>query len=126
MKLLMSGLLFLLLFSAAQSAENQIIGKVTELVYLRNRELNLLLTTIKSADGTSKEFAVPVGATLSAAWGNYVLTEADVNRFQAMLSTAVTTGQDVRLVYYVVWTRPASPNHGAATLSVPDYVILMP
>jgi hypothetical protein len=126
MKLFKFGLIILIGMTTVQSFGSEITGKVTELDYLRNREWNLIQVTITPTTGAAQEFAIPVGATLSAAWGNFVLSDQDVNRFLATLSTAAASGMKVRLVYFIKWDRPAGPNYGKSTMDVPEFVILTP
>jgi len=138
MKSIKSATLFLPLIAATHCFAAEITGKVTEMAYLRNREWNHLQFTITSASGTFKDFIAPVGATISSGWGNYVLTEQDVNRMQAQLTASMATGMDIRVNYKNTWLRPASPLYGtvdggsssaqnpATSINVPEYLIFNP
>jgi hypothetical protein len=137
MKSVKSAFLFLALTAATHCFAAEITGKVTEMAYLRNREWNHLQFTITSSTG-NRDFIAPVGATISSGWGNYVLTEQDVNRMQAQLATALATGMSIRVNYKNTWIRPASPVNGsvdggnsgpqiaATAINVPEYLIFNP
>jgi hypothetical protein len=55
-----------------------------------------------------------------------MLTEQDVNRFQAQLSLALASGVNIRVRHFNTWNRPGTPNDVSASMKVPEFIIINP